>query len=531
MGKVKIKHQSPQDNSTKLKLLELVAPFNIKINALHSSRDAIIVSTPSDFDSDELLSDKLTSPLEEHGFTAVLPPEVKASRSIICSKTDVMIYCHSEEEIATEIMRTNNWAKVIKVTKFGKSNLLKIQFEEIKMAQKALEGIKLFHLCISSQQIEAEKYINITTCFKCYALDAHLTKNCPKPKDYKICSECSSTEHIWKNCSTQTKKCINCGGEHRTLAMKCQKRKQLVKTKMATPQDSTIRPGTTYAQATHQSAHNSTSQTNNYSFSSIQQQDTKISEYMVLIMNAHLTEIAIPGSFNSTFEDSCKLNNLPIIKLPSNPPSGKIIQTLLPPIVTKHLTLSSANIPANSTPSSPHSQQAPLIATDTTSTAFDNHVSIPTPTNLPLGSSSLHTEPTSPVINILEGATALDIQNNDSQDEEPDFLEQEKRIRQTEIILLPSLWKPNKTYNTRELIRACKDNKAMVKKQQKILQQDAALDEVRTISEKFNNIQDLIMMATNEEEKFLLNSQENRKQTTLPPNTRPQRSKYENPAA
>ena len=62
--------------------------------------------------------------------------------------------------------------------------------------------------------------------FRCYAYNDHLTLNCTKPRDYKMCSECSSN-HIWRSCQSLTKKCINCSEDHKTLSNQCPKVKTI----------------------------------------------------------------------------------------------------------------------------------------------------------------------------------------------------------------------------------------------------------------------------------------------------------------
>ena len=55
-------------------------------------------------------------------------------------------------------------------------------------------------------------------CFRCYVYNDHLTVNCTKPRDYKICSECWSTIQNLRNCSSSTKMRTNCHGDHRTMS-------------------------------------------------------------------------------------------------------------------------------------------------------------------------------------------------------------------------------------------------------------------------------------------------------------------------
>ena len=61
-----------------------------------------------------------------------------------------------------------------------------------------------------------EGYKEIKYCYRCYAVNTHIANKCSKPPDYKICSKCSSTDHIWSNCTSSVVKCINCGRHHIT---------------------------------------------------------------------------------------------------------------------------------------------------------------------------------------------------------------------------------------------------------------------------------------------------------------------------
>ena len=124
---------------------------------------------------------------------------------------------------------------------------MKIEFETVEMADKAIQhGIRLFRISVASHQITKEKYTEITYCLRCYALEQHLTKDCPKPREHKACSECASDDHTWSNCTSTTKKCLNCGGPHRTMAFKCPTRKLAVNEKLTAEE---IKKQQTFSQA------------------------------------------------------------------------------------------------------------------------------------------------------------------------------------------------------------------------------------------------------------------------------------------
>lgn len=99
------------------------------------------------------------------------------------------------------------------------------------MADKAVSpGLKLFYISTAPHQISKGCFTKINYCMKCYIID-HASKECPKPKGFKVCSECSSNDNTWTACTLKTKKYINCGEAQRTLAHKCSKRKERVKEK------------------------------------------------------------------------------------------------------------------------------------------------------------------------------------------------------------------------------------------------------------------------------------------------------------
>ena len=55
------------------------------------------------------------------------------------------------------------------------------------------------------------------------------TKNCTVRNVH--CSECAQEGHKWTECKSEVKKCLNCGGGHRTLAMACPIKKEKIREK------------------------------------------------------------------------------------------------------------------------------------------------------------------------------------------------------------------------------------------------------------------------------------------------------------
>ena len=145
-------------------------------------------------------------------------------------RIDELILNKDERDIVSELQNQNDWLRVVDIFVFTNSPTNKITFETNEMAVKALSsGVKLFNLSIPASNIIQEEYVNLIVCYKCYAIDDHQAATCSKPKEYKICSTCAVICHTFKHCTSTTKKCVNCGGPHSTLAMSCPDRKRIIR--------------------------------------------------------------------------------------------------------------------------------------------------------------------------------------------------------------------------------------------------------------------------------------------------------------
>ena len=140
--------------------------------------------------TEKLMSSEATKALEKEGFQPVIPPEIKAKRSIICQQVDSYLMNKSTNDIADEIENHQAWAKVESIHKFpikqfDRSGTLKITFEDAQMAAKAQShGLRLFNMSVADHQIQEEKYIHLLNCLRCYSIEDHTTKACPKDKNY-----------------------------------------------------------------------------------------------------------------------------------------------------------------------------------------------------------------------------------------------------------------------------------------------------------------------------------------------------------
>ena len=227
MARLKIKHAHPSP-AVKEKLLETLAAHNIYSTKVVPLRDCYVIVTSRDEEVDYLFSPECHTDLRNAAFTAVMPPDLKAKRTILLFGIDEDAFDHNPEEIREEIYALNEFTVdcIDTVYKFSNSRVVKITFCNTNPAIRAREiGIKMFYTRIPPHQIQQEEYLELKNCLRCYAIEDHVAAQCTKAKDYKICSECSEVGHFWRECESTQKKCINCKGDHRTLAFKCPLRK------------------------------------------------------------------------------------------------------------------------------------------------------------------------------------------------------------------------------------------------------------------------------------------------------------------
>ena len=316
---MKIKYPRARERESKRDLLEILARNNVYAPRIITLDDGYAVLTYNDEDVDRIFQEVCREELRKKDFTAQMPYEVRARKTILMFRLDDYVYQNNENDIAKELMDKNSWAKdeVETLFKFPRSNTIKVTFQQTKTAIKTLDtGLVMFNHRITPHQMEQERYVPINNCMKCYAMEEHITSKCPMKKDFKICSECAESGHIWKDCTSQEKKCINCEGDHRTMAMKCPKRKELI-TRKINSEKTTPGQGKTYAQATGERP-----------TSEFPLDKGTTAKIVMCMIHAHLMNMGDPGSFNRELNNILSKNNLPNINAPSNPPSKKIFQVL-----------------------------------------------------------------------------------------------------------------------------------------------------------------------------------------------------------
>ena len=127
---------------------------------------------------------------------------------------------------------THGWREILKISSFPNSNTIKITFSQSITAKKCTErGFLVFNMTVSNYDIKQELYIPVRCCMKCFTLEDHATRDCKKGSEYKLCSECAQESHVWHQCKEQNKRCVNCNENQSTMAMRCIKKKEIIRKK------------------------------------------------------------------------------------------------------------------------------------------------------------------------------------------------------------------------------------------------------------------------------------------------------------
>lgn len=316
MARIKIKHPNPSDQS-KQNLLRLLAQQDIYATKVVQAWDGFAVITSSEREADTLFELTCLETLKTANYTPILPPDQKAKRTILLFGVDDYIRHHSVEEIKDEVYRVNDYTLnlIENVYKFPNNNIIKITFSQTAPAQKSKEqGLKMFDMRIPHHQIKEQDYTPISTCMRCYAVEDHFTNQCPKPKEYTICSECGSREHKWFDCKSGSKECINCSGPHRTLAYQCPHRKTAVASAKEKKKNSETK---TYSAAV-----------SSPSLAPSQQlfSPEAANKILTCLLQAHAMNAADPGCFQTVLNEWLELNGLPKVVAPNNPESFKLLR-------------------------------------------------------------------------------------------------------------------------------------------------------------------------------------------------------------
>ncbi len=315
MARIKIKTRNPPNHENKLKLLEILNSNDIEISRIFTTRDSFAVLTVHEHDTDNLFASAIKDVLEKNDFFPILPPELRAKKSVIIPRVDDVIYEKNVVDFGEELVSKNDWITledIENIYKFPNSPTIKITFFSSLIAKKCTEkGLKAFKISIPATEIKSETYIPIQCCMRCYTLESHYTNECPKSKDYKLCSECGTEGHLWHQCRESNKKCINCHEDHSTLQMKCPKRKEILKHKRALIKE---RENMTYSNITGTNLPLPKMPT--FNVPTITKDE--ILKIHICVAHAQTKNQEKPGCYNNVLNKILTMNNLPNIIIPTD---------------------------------------------------------------------------------------------------------------------------------------------------------------------------------------------------------------------
>ena len=274
------------------------------------SGEAFILIT-SGSEAEKILKDETRQYYLSKGLEVQMPQEYSALKTLMVKGVGWGVYHKSVDDIRTHIESVYpNW-KIERIVKIpNNETLMKIVCKSPSVADQIAEnGITIFSQRFDGRSLEREVYINVTPCMRCYKYD-HFTKKCKAPESYKICSECAGMDHRFGECQSQHKKCINCGQNHRTLAYKCPKRKEVVKQKIKEKKEKAQKiPESDLRRAVEGQVREDLP--DNYL--------AVVASAMVL---ADIREKECPGVYQYIVEEMYRANGLPLVKFPATVVAG-----------------------------------------------------------------------------------------------------------------------------------------------------------------------------------------------------------------
>lgn len=281
---------------------KLNAPL-IRLTENNSGYSAI---TDDPHSVDKLTCAKSVEMFRGINLTPVVPPDLRAKRTVFVRQVDECVGSHSEEEIKEEIERSNKGFKIDKVTKIKNfTHIMKITTKDTDAARKILnQGIYIYNTKITSHQCEPEKYCHLLICFKCYAIEDHTTSKCTSK--LTVCSECGETGHTFRECENPTKSCLNCGGAHRTLANMCPVKKEKIRRKERMEEErKEAGKSETYAKIVQQTINKTEA------FPKMNQMnlnDKTQLKLVAIILEAHIACMGNPEKYGTTLSETLKMN-------------------------------------------------------------------------------------------------------------------------------------------------------------------------------------------------------------------------------
>ena len=190
MVRIRVKINVHDGQSKKPGLIQCICAADAYVNKIVESKEAFFLII-DDYSMDVLLSEDSRRKFVSKGLEIQFPPEYEAARTVMIRNVDSIISQMTENEIVQKIETDTN-LKVKKLIKIpNSSHLLKIMFQTTGMADRFIEkGVKVGFQYFHKTNIKKEMFVSIIPCYPCYS-STHMKKNCPKPTDYKVCSNCA----------------------------------------------------------------------------------------------------------------------------------------------------------------------------------------------------------------------------------------------------------------------------------------------------------------------------------------------------
>ena len=255
---------------------------------------------------DRLLTPKAFTEFAKLNLIPILPPDIRARRTVFVRQVDYSVGSQTAENIKTEIETQNNITvnEIIKIKHY--THVFKIVFNTTTDAHNTLtHGLKAYHTRIAPTQCEQEHYTHIQICYKCYRFEHHTTRDCTKNTD--ICSECGEEGHTHQTCNNTEKRCINCSGPHRTLAASCPYRKQTIATKNSNQKSQqNITQNKTFADIAKHAAKETIQ--NNPPAPKITLTNKMHIKLTAIILEAHIASLTDTGNYGKILSESLKRN-------------------------------------------------------------------------------------------------------------------------------------------------------------------------------------------------------------------------------
>ncbi len=111
MVRIKIKCR-PNTKEKKLKLIEILCSREIEISIIITANEGFAVIIVNEQNADNIFIAEVKQELALHDFAPVMPPELKAQKSVIIPSVDELIYDLSIIEIGEELLRKKTYGSV-----------------------------------------------------------------------------------------------------------------------------------------------------------------------------------------------------------------------------------------------------------------------------------------------------------------------------------------------------------------------------------------------------------------------------------